>query len=134
MFGYAQEWDPDGFWKSVIEWTLSEGTVLLPKVREDGSEVPHPSASSFMVKHMGEPKGQVADWRASLDEDERGFHAVEYEDRYECHIDKKDPFKDPLGHLVHDSPGTLALIIAGVAIAGIAGGAAYYYRKKKPPA
>lgn len=124
------EEDAPGFWQSIIEWTLSEGTLTFPKAQESGLVVPRPEDSGFLVKHVGELKGQLADWRASLDNDQRGFHAVEYEDRFECHIDHKDPFKDPLGHLVEDSPGTLGLIIGGIAVAGLAGGLAYYYRRK----
>lgn len=33
-------------------------------------------------------------------------------------MDAKDPFKDPMGHLVEDSPGTLALV-GGLALVGV---------------
>lgn len=56
---------------------------------------------------------------------------MEFEDRYECHIDKVDPNKDPLGHLVNDSSGTLASIIVGIAALAIGGGAYYFYKKKQ---
>ena len=103
---------PNSFWQDVIQWTISLGgkfnfLKFLPK---EGSEVPRPEGCSFLKKDLGELKGQIADWRASFSDSDTGFHAVEFEDRYECHIDRKDPFKDPLGHLLEDSPGTLFVV------------------------
>ena len=65
------------FWRSVVEWTLSEGQpISFPKVLDSGEDVPRPQLSGFMVRSVGELKGQIADWRASLQDDPRGFHAV----------------------------------------------------------
>ncbi len=55
------------FWRSVVEWTLSEGQpISFPKVLDSGEDVPRPELSGFMVRSVGELKGQIADWRASL--------------------------------------------------------------------
>lgn len=120
------------FWYSVIQRTLSEKpkTFTFSKFDENKKEVPRPEkAKGLIKKHIGEPKGQVADWRASFKDNKEGFHAVEFEDYYECHIDKIDPDKDPLGHLQEDSPGTLGAIFSVGAI--ILGGVALYYFSKK---
>lgn len=116
------------FWYMVISRTMSGGPLNFPKHLESGDEVPRPETSGLLVRHVGELKGQVADWRASFTIDERGFHAVEFTERYECHLDKKDPLKDPLGHLVEDSPGTLAL---AVGLSALAIGATVYALSKR---
>lgn len=123
---------PDNFWQNVIQWTISQGGKFnFLKQRSDiRKEVPRPELCSFLKKDIGELKGQMADWRASLPNTVKGFHAVEFKDRYKCHIDKKDPFKDPIGHLVQDSPGTLAgIIFVGVAI--VVGGVLIFTFVKK---
>jgi hypothetical protein len=120
------------FWRQVLSWVIEDGNQTIPKILNNGQPTPHPRAAGFFVHHVGELKGQVADWRASLNGDQRGFHAVEFSNRYECHLDKKDALKDPVGHLVEDSPGTLVAIAVGaIATAAIVGGIAYYYRKKR---
>ena len=119
---------PNNFWQDVIQWTISlDGKFNFLKSLPDGSEVHRPEECTFLKRHIGELKGQIADWRASFTDSDSGFHAVEFEDRYECHIDKKDPFKDPIGHLVEDSPGTLFT----VAIVGFAGALLMYSFFKK---
>lgn len=127
--------EADEFWKTVITKTLSDGytgkaPLVLSKYLEEGQEIPRPESTTIMTKHIGEIKFQRADWRASFDNSNEGFHAVEFEDRFECHIDKVDPKKDPLGHLIKDSPGTLGLIIAS-AVTLTVGGIVYFFRKKK---
>ncbi|MEM0135887.1 MAG: hypothetical protein QXU18_11815 [Thermoplasmatales archaeon] len=61
------------------------------------------SEKELFVGHLGELKGKKADWLTSFKDSESGFHAVEFENRYECHIDKKDP----LGHLIDYNLRTL---------------------------
>jgi hypothetical protein len=118
----------DRYWCEVFKITDKKGdTVVIDK----GNEIPHPGETSFFGRSIGELKGQVADWRASIDGDVRGFHVVEFDDRYECHLDHRDPSKDPVGHLVEDSPSTLAAILVGGVIAAIATGIAYRYSRRK---
>ena len=45
------------------------------------------------------------------------LHIREYDDRFVVHMDRVDPRKDPLGHLVADAPE----ILVGMAIAILAG-------------
>lgn len=118
-------------WNSIIQQTLSAGRPLkFPKTMSNGKQIPPPDQAkpTILQRHVGEIKGQIADWRASFEDSSSGFHAVEFEDYYETHIDSIDPLKDPLGHLVKDSPGTLVGIIAAVAIGGLL---AYVFTRKK---
>lgn len=121
------EQQANDFWKEVISYTLSNGPIQFYKKFDDGRDIPKPENSGILFRHIGELKGQVADWRASLQNRKEGFHVVEYEDHYETHIDSIDPIKDPLGHLVNDSPGTL--VLASIVML-VGGGLAYYFYKK----
>lgn len=101
------------FWKWVISETYERKAFKLSKQLLNGDSVPRPEdTKGLLVRNVGELKGQIADWRASFRDTIEGFHAVEFNDFYSCHIDKKDPLKDPLGHLVEDSPQTLELLFA----------------------
>ncbi len=118
-------------WNSIIEQTLSAGKPLsFPKILDNGTPIPSPEDTEPKIfqKSIGELKGQIADWRVSFDDRKEGFHAVEFDDHYETHIDSVDPAKDPIGHLIHDSPGTLLGIVAAVAIGGLI---AYVFTRKK---
>lgn len=44
------------------------------------------------------------------------LHIREYDDKYLVHMDKVDPRKDPLGHLVHDAPEILVGITSGIIV------------------
>ena len=58
------------------------------------------------------------------------LHVRDYDTHYTVHIDRVDPLKNPLGHLLVDAPE----YIAGAAAAVIVGrrvGAAVYSRRKK---
>jgi hypothetical protein len=126
--------DADKFWEDVIARTLEgnhngKNPFILSKYFESGCEIPRPELTSILERSIGEIKFQIADWRASLNGKTEGFHAVEYEDEYKCHIDSVDPKKNPLGHLIQDSPGTL--VVAAALILVGAGSVVYYFKKKK---
>ena len=127
----------DKFWNTVISQTLTGGhdgkhPFVISKYHSNGQQVPRPEASSFLHWSVGELKLEAkTDWRTSFEDADQGFHAVEFTDRYECHIDKVDPDKDPLGHLVEDSPVTLATIAIAGTVTVLGGIAYYFYRKKK---
>jgi len=112
---------PD-FWNSVIAKALIDGSFTVRKIDNEGNTVPEPLPSGLFRKSIGEPKGQIADWRASLEGSDRGVHVLEYRDRYEIHVDRYDPYKNPLKHVIYDSPKTgMALLIGGLGAAVIAG-------------
>jgi hypothetical protein len=118
-------------WNSIIQQTISaNGHLRFDKIIENGQLIPSPEETDpkILVRHLGELKGQIADWRASFNNSDKGFHAVEFVDYYETHIDSVDPLKDPMGHLIKDSPGTLVGVITAVAIGGIL---AYVFTRKK---
>ncbi|TLX78066.1 MAG: hypothetical protein E6L05_01555 [Thaumarchaeota archaeon] len=71
----------------------------------DEIEVPK-EIRPFMLEEAEETKlGQ----KNSADKQYRygNLHIREYEDKYLVHMDKIDPRKDPLGHLVRDAPEVL---------------------------
>ena len=57
----------------------------------------------------------------------KNLHIREYEDKFLVHMDKVDPRKNPVGHLIHDAPE----VLIGLACAAIGGGkvASYFYNK-----
>jgi hypothetical protein len=57
------------------------------------------------------------------------LHIREYDDKFLVHMDKIDPRKDPLAHLVLDAPE----ILVGIASAAIGGAkiASYIYKNQK---
>jgi hypothetical protein len=58
---------------------------------------------------LGDPRGSKKQYRGSS-----GVHVREYEDTYAIHVDLVDPRKDPLGHLLRDSPGSLLSVGVGL--------------------
>lgn len=104
-------------WNDIISKVLLCNRMTISKTLPDGSEMPHPSDSGLFRRSVGERKGQIADWRASISGSDRGVHVVEFKEFYSIHVDKYDPYKKPVEHLVHDSPKTgAALAIAGFGI------------------
>lgn len=101
---------PYDFWNVAIAETLASGELDVPKADAYGFPVPGPEESGLFRKSVGERKGQIADWRASVNGSERGIHVVEFKDHYSMHVDRYDPGKRPVMHLVWDSPKTLVSI------------------------
>lgn len=82
---------------------------------EDEIEVPK-ELREFMLTaaqetRLGQKNGAKKQFRYG------NLHIREYNDKFLVHNDKVDPRKDPLGHLVHDSPE----ILIGLACAIIGG-------------
>jgi hypothetical protein len=72
---------------------------------------------------LGDKKGAKKQYRYG------NLHIREYDDKFTVHLDKVDPRKNPLGHLLIDAPEVL-IGLAGAAIGGLAIGA-YIYKTKK---
>lgn len=117
---------PD-FWNEVISSALTMGSFDVPKVSEDGEPVPDPMETGLFYRSIGEQKGQIADYRLSLKDSESGIHVVEFQDHYSVHVDRFDPAKYPIRHLVHDSPKTIIQLLA----AGIIGALFFNFMRKK---
>ncbi|PNV81165.1 MAG: hypothetical protein C0179_04120 [Fervidicoccus sp.] len=81
------------------------------------SVLPDPEAVGFK-KALGEPKGQRADYSYPLENGGR-IHLLDYGDHYRAHRDNVDPDRDPIGHLIYDSP-RIALAL-GAIVGGLLG-------------
>jgi hypothetical protein len=57
---------------------------------------------------LGERRGAKKQFRYG------NLHIREYDDEYVVHMDNADPRKDPLGHLLKDSPETLLGIASSI--------------------
>lgn len=55
------------------------------------------------------------------------LHIREHDDKYLVHVDKADPRKNPLAHLLFDAPE----VLVGLAGAAIGGGKTFSYLDKK---
>lgn len=95
--------------------------VEIPIPRDD---IPHPLSMGFR-KDFGEPRGQIADYRVTL-EDGRSVHVREYKESWKIHWDKMDWMVNAVEHLRKDSPGyyTLVCASAGSGIGAAVGAAA----------
>jgi hypothetical protein len=60
--------------------------------------------NEFEETTVGDRRGSVRQFRA----DGTNVHIREYEDKFTIHIDREDPRKNPMGHLIKDSPETIA--------------------------
>lgn len=59
---------------------------------------------------LGDKRGAKKQYRY------KNLHIREYDDRYTIHVDKVDPRKDPLGHLIHDAPEVLVGIASALGL------------------
>lgn len=96
------------FWNIVVAETYARGNFTVMK--EQDEIIPDISESGIFVRSVGEPKGQISDWRTFKKDIESGVHAVEYEDRFELHVDLYDPHQHPLKHLLFDV-GPVAVVM-----------------------
>lgn len=118
---------PSDFWNEVISSALTLGSVDVPKVSVSGEHVPEPMETGLFYRSIGEQKGQIADYRLSLKNSESGIHVVEFLDHYSVHVDRFDPARYPIRHLVHDSPKTIIQLLG----AGIIGALFFNFLRRK---
>jgi len=95
----------------------------------DEIEVPK-EIRPFMLEHaeetkLGQKNGANKQYRYG------NLHIREYDDKYLIHMDKVDPRKDPIGHLIFDAPE----VLIGLATAAIGGkkAALQIYKNQKDP-
>ncbi|MDP9288242.1 MAG: hypothetical protein M3P08_08605 [Thermoproteota archaeon] len=92
-----------------------EGSIIVPKsVRP---------IIDYEETFLGTQKGAKKQFRYGK------LHIREYKDFYIVHMDKVDPRKDPMGHLLIDAPEYLAATIAGLKAAKQAGCTVYTEKK-----
>jgi hypothetical protein len=86
---------------------------------EDSIIVPKPVRPTIDYKetHYGNKKGARRQFRY------KNLHIREYGDHYTVHVDKIDPRKDPLGHLLIDAPEFLVGIMSAILAGRIVGSA-----------
>jgi hypothetical protein len=99
------------------------------KNMDEGIEIPK-SVRPVMLDaaeetYMGERRGAKKQYRYG------NLHIREYDDRYVVHMDKVDPRKDPLGHLLKDSPETLLGMLSGIYFGRKVGSEVYSKRKER---
>jgi hypothetical protein len=92
-----------------------EGSIIVPKsVRP---------IIDYEETFLGTKKGAKKQFRYGK------LHIREYKDCYIVHMDKVDPRKDPVGHLLIDAPEYLIATIAGLRAAKQAGCTVYTEKK-----
>ena len=75
---------------------------------------------------LGDLDGACKQYRCDPD-----IHMLEYPDMYRVHKDRFDPRKNPLEHLIYDSPEALAALFAGSTAGFVVGKTIHDNRKGK---
>ena len=86
-----------------------EDSIIIPK--------PVRPTIDYEETHFGNKKGARRQFRY------KNLHIREYSDYYTVHVDKVDPRKDPLGHLLIDAPEFLVGIISAILAGRLVGSA-----------
>lgn len=98
-----------------MKYIDSEGSIIVPKsVRP---------IISYEETFLGNKKGAKKQYRYGK------LHIREYRDYFIVHMDKADPRKDPVGHLLTDAPEYLIATISGLKAARQAGCAVYTQKR-----
>lgn len=87
-----------------------------------------PPIPSYFQKILADRDGQNENYGFSLP-DKRGIHIKVYDSHYKVHWDKRSSIIDPFGHLYHDAPHWIVILILGLVAVG--GGAYVAHRLKK---
>ena len=100
-----------------VNYIDGEGSIIVPKSLRP--------IIDYDENFLGTKKGAKKQFRYGK------LHIREYKDYYIVHMDKVDPRKDPMGHLLIDAPEYLAATIAGLKAAKQAGCTCVYRKKRK---
>lgn len=114
---------------------INDVVNVLDGLREEGGQRPHlvfsyddprlDWSALGCCSNQGYPgldKGQRGDCRWSV-HGQRSLHAHWHDDRVEFHIDQQDPVRNPIGHLLFDTPAGAFALIGAVGV-GLATGSA----------
>jgi len=91
-------------WNTICALAFAVDKIDVPK------SIGNPMETGLFVTSVGKIRGQIRDYRGSIDNSNLGIHIVEFLTHYEVHIDHFDPYKKPLEHLIIDSPDTILKI------------------------
>jgi hypothetical protein len=101
---------------------MDDGEIEVPK------SVRPIMLAAAQETRLGERRGAKKQYRYGH------LHIREYDDKYVVHVDKVDPRKDPLGHLLKDSPETLLGIASGIYFGNKVGSEVYSKRNGRSAA
>ena len=101
------------FWvlNNVQDFISDENDILIPKSVRPIVE--------YEDTRLGERKGAKRQFRIG------NLHIREYNEYYAAHLDKIDPNKDALGHLMVDAPQYVIAILAAISVGRLVSGVVY---------
>ena len=100
-----------------MEFVDDDGNIIVPKAVRP--------VIGFKETIFGGKKGASKQYRYG------NLHIRDYETHYTVHVDRVDPLKNPLGHLLVDAPEYLAGVAAAIVVGRYMGGAVYERLKKE---
>ena len=100
-----------------MEFIDGEDNIIVPKAVRP--------IIDFEETVLGAKKGARKQYRYG------NLHIREYDTHYTVHVDRVDPLRNPLGHLLVDAPEYLAGAAAALVVGRRVGAAVYNRRKKE---
>lgn len=100
-----------------MEFIDGEGNIIVPKAVRP--------IIDFKETVLGAKKGARKQYRYG------NLHIRDYDTHYTVHVDRVDPLRNPLGHLLVDAPEYLAGAAAALVVGRRVGAAVYNRRKKE---
>jgi len=100
-----------------VEFIDGEGNIIVPKAVRP--------IIDFKETVLGAKKGARKQYRYG------NLHIRDYDTHYTVHVDRVDPLRNPLGHLLVDAPEYLAGAAAALVVGRRVGAAVYNRRKKE---
>ena len=100
-----------------MEFVDVDGSIIVPKAVRP--------IVGLKETALGGKKGAKRQYRYG------NLHIRDYDTHYTVHMDRVDPLKNPLGHLLVDAPEYLAGVAAAIIVGRRVGTAVYNKRKKE---
>jgi len=100
-----------------VEFIDGEDNIIVPKAIRP--------IIDFKETVLGAKKGARKQYRYG------NLHIRDYDTHYTVHVDRVDPLRNPLGHLLVDAPEYLAGAAAALVVGRRVGAAVYNRRKKE---